>query len=228
MLQLVEMEGRVTENGCIEIPMTVLDQTGICTGDAIKLIYMAEEEEVKSAAKEFLLVRNDQDVVEELAREQRVSLQIPEELLQDAGISMDADLDIVCQNGRIVIFSSELLKEMEIPEEVMEICNELGISEDKVKIILNTTEQVHKLLDEKGRILIPKEFRQMTEMECGDIVKLSVSGGKIILSKVDIVEMGSQDPETMEAYVNAAVKQLNPAKQVALAARILKFAQQET
>ena len=138
MLQLVEMEGRVTENGCIEIPMTVLDQTGICTGDAIKLIYMAEEEEVKSAAKEFLLVKNDQDVVEELAREQRVSLQIPEELLQDAGIPMDADLDIVCQNGRI--FSSELLKEMEIPEEVMEICNELGISEDKVKIILNTTE----------------------------------------------------------------------------------------
>lgn len=49
-------------------------------------------------------MRNDQDVVEELAREQRVSLQIPEELLQDAGISMDADLDIVCQNGRIVIF----------------------------------------------------------------------------------------------------------------------------
>ena len=46
----------------------------------------------------------------------------------------------MCQNGRIVIFSSELLKEMEIPEEVMEICNELGISEDKVKIILNTTE----------------------------------------------------------------------------------------
>ena len=90
--------------------------------------------------KEFLLVKNDQDVVEELAREQRVSLQIPEELLQDAGIPMDADLDIVCQNGRIVIFSSELLKEMEIPEEVMEICNELGISEDKVKIILNTTE----------------------------------------------------------------------------------------
>lgn len=78
--------------------------------------------------------------MEELAREQRVSLQIPEELLQDAGISMDADLDIVCQNGRIVIFSSELLKETEIPEEVMEICNELGISEDKVKIILNTTE----------------------------------------------------------------------------------------
>mgnify|MGYP000177586941 CR=1 FL=1 len=80
---------------------------------------------------------------------------------------------------------------------------------------------VYKLLDEKGRILIPKEFRQMAELESGDIVKLSVSSGKIMVSKVDIVEMGSQDPQAVEAYVNAA------AKQVALAARILKFAQQE-
>ena len=81
---------------------------------------------------------------------------------------------------------------------------------------------VYKLLDEKGRILIPKEFRQMAELESGDIVKLSVSSGK-----VDIVEMGSQDPQAVEAYVNAAVKHMSPAKQVALAARILKFAQQE-
>lgn len=33
---------------------------------------------------------------------------------------------------------------------------------------------VYKLLDEKGRILIPKEFRQMAELESGDIVKLSM------------------------------------------------------
>ena len=86
---------------------------------------------------------------------------------------------------------------------------------------------VYKLLDEKGRILIPKEFRQMAELESGDIVKLSMSSGKIVVSKVDIVEMGSQDPQAVVAYVNAAVKHMSHAKQVALAARILKFAQQE-
>ena len=86
---------------------------------------------------------------------------------------------------------------------------------------------VYKLLDEKGRILIPKEFRQMAELESGDIVKLSMSSGKIVVSKVDIVEMGSQDPQAVEAYLNAAVKHMSPANQVALAARILKFAQQE-
>ena len=32
---------------------------------------------------------------------------------------------------------------------------------------------VYKLLDEKGRILIPKEFRQMAELESGDIDRLN-------------------------------------------------------
>lgn len=233
MLQLVEMEGKMTENGCIEIPAVVLEQAGICTGDTVKLVYMAEDGELKNTAKEFLLARAGQDVAEELAKEENIAFQIPEELLRDAGIPMDADLDIVCQEGRIIILPSELVQGTKVPEELLAICRELGITEDKVNIILRTTEEgtdekpVYKLLDEKGRILIPKEFRQMAELESGDIVKLSVSSGKIMVSKVDIVEMGSQDPQAVEAYINAAVKHMSPAKQVALAARILKFAQQE-
>ena len=57
MLQLVEMEGKMTENGCIEIPAVVLEQAGICTGDTVKLVYMAEDGELKNTAKEFLLAR---------------------------------------------------------------------------------------------------------------------------------------------------------------------------
>lgn len=86
---------------------------------------------------------------------------------------------------------------------------------------------VYKLLDEKGRVLIPKELRQKAEMEYGDILKLSVCGGKLSIVKVDIVEVGSQNPEAVEAYVNAAVKTMSHEKQVALAARILKLAQEE-
>ena len=86
---------------------------------------------------------------------------------------------------------------------------------------------VYKLLDEKGRVLIPLEMRQKVELEKGDIVKVTISSGKIVLSKVDIVEAGKQDAETVEAYVHAAVKTMSHEKQVALAARILKLAQQE-
>ena len=136
MLQLVEMEGKMTENGCIEIPAVVLEQAGICTGDTVKLVYMAEDGELKNTAKEFLLARAGQDVAEELAKEENIAFQIPEELLRDAGIPMDADLDIVCQEGRIIILPSE-----RVQEELLAICRELGITEDKVNIILRTTEE---------------------------------------------------------------------------------------
>lgn len=86
---------------------------------------------------------------------------------------------------------------------------------------------VYKLLDEKGRVLIPRELHRKAEMEGGDIVKLSVSGGKLSVSKVDIIEAGNQNPEAVEAYVSAAVKGMSHEKQVALAAKILKYAQQE-
>ena len=131
MLQLVEMEGKMTENGCIEIPAVVLEQAGICTGDG----------ELKNTAKEFLLARAGQDVAEELAKEENIAFQIPEELLRDAGIPMDADLDIVCQEGRIIILPSELVQGTKVPEELLAICRELGITEDKVNIILRTTEE---------------------------------------------------------------------------------------
>ncbi len=141
MLQLVEMEGKMTENGCIEIPAVVLEQSGICTGDTVKLVYMAEDGELKNTAKEFLLARAGQDVAEELAKEENIAFQIPEELLRDAGIPMDADLDIVCQEGRIIILPSELVQGTKVPEELLAICRELGITEDKVNIILRTTEE---------------------------------------------------------------------------------------
>ena len=51
---------------------------------------------------------------------------------------------------------------------------------------------VYKLLDEKGRVLIPLEMRQKAEMEKGDILKVSINSGKIVISKVDILEVGNQ------------------------------------
>lgn len=86
---------------------------------------------------------------------------------------------------------------------------------------------IYKLLDENGRVLIPKELRQKADMESGDILKLSVSGGRLTVVKVDIVEVGSQDPLAVEAYVSAAVKIMGKKKQVALAARLLQLAEQE-
>ncbi len=141
MLQIVEAEGRMNKKGCIEIPMLVMKQTGIPAGEAVKLLYIAQGEgSLKNPVKEFLLVRENQNFAEDLADEEKVELKIPPELLLDAGIPMNADLDIVCMDKKIVILPSEETVEQVIPKELMDICEELGISRDKVKIVLRTSE----------------------------------------------------------------------------------------
>lgn len=85
---------------------------------------------------------------------------------------------------------------------------------------------IYKLLDEKGRVLIPKELRMKAEMESGDILKLSCSNGKVTAAKVDIVEVGKQDAESVDTFIHAAVKTMSHDKQVALASKILKFAEE--
>lgn len=65
---------------------------------------------------------------------------------------------------------------------------------------------IYKLLDEKGRVLIPKELRHAAGMDHGDIVALGFLDGKVSVRKVDIFEVGDQSPETVEAYVRAAIR----------------------
>lgn len=67
---------------------------------------------------------------------------------------------------------------------------------------------IYKLIDSKGRVLIPKALRDMARMEYGDIVRLGVADGKVTVRKVDIVEAGDQSPEAVEAYVRAAFKSM--------------------
>jgi bifunctional DNA-binding transcriptional regulator/antitoxin component of YhaV-PrlF toxin-antitoxin module len=65
---------------------------------------------------------------------------------------------------------------------------------------------IYKLMDGKGRVLIPKELRTASGMDYGDIVRLNISNGMVSVQKVDIIEIGDQSPEAVEAYVRAAFK----------------------
>lgn len=67
---------------------------------------------------------------------------------------------------------------------------------------------IYKLLDGKGRVLIPKSLRDAARMEYGDIVRLGIANGRVTVCKVDIVEAGDQSPEAVEAYVRAAFKSM--------------------
>lgn len=67
---------------------------------------------------------------------------------------------------------------------------------------------VYKLIDGKGRVLIPKALRDSAKMEYGDIVRLGLADGKVTVRRVDIVEAGDQSPEAVEAFVRSAFKSM--------------------
>ena len=67
---------------------------------------------------------------------------------------------------------------------------------------------IDKLLDSKGRVLIPKAMRDAAKMEYGDIVRLGLADEKVTVRKVEVVEAGDQSPEAVEAYVRAAFKSM--------------------
>lgn len=48
---------------------------------------------------------------------------------------------------------------------------------------------IYRTLDESGRILVPKEIRNLLNLELGDIVSLQVVENALVVSKVKIVEV---------------------------------------
>lgn len=64
----------------------------------------------------------------------------------------------------------------------------------------------YRIIDCKGRVLIPKEMRTASGLDYGDIVKMNVRHGAVSIQKVELIEVGDQSPEAVEAYVRAAIK----------------------
>ena len=47
---------------------------------------------------------------------------------------------------------------------------------------------MYRLVDGKGRVLIPKSMREAAKLEYGDIVCLGMAGGKITVRKVEVID----------------------------------------
>ncbi|MDD3416031.1 MAG: hypothetical protein PHY47_18840 [Lachnospiraceae bacterium] len=137
-MKAVEAEVCMKKEGIWTIPAETLCQMNLKSGDNIKLFYMNESgREVKEKNKVCYIVRQSQNA--EIA-----SLHIPVELLQDAGIAMDADIDVICAERKIFIMAAnvENQKSDYISEELFEIFADLGISKNKAKAVIQSTDTV--------------------------------------------------------------------------------------
>ena len=86
---------------------------------------------------------------------------------------------------------------------------------------------IYKLMDSKGRVLIPKELRTASGMDYGDIVRFELANGRVSVQKVDIIEIGDQSPEAVEAYVRAAFKTIPDDTRLSLISDLTALLQQK-
>ncbi len=91
---------------------------------------------------------------------------------------------------------------------------------------MSKAKPIYKILDDKGRVLIPKALRDAAEMEHGDIVRLGIQKGVVTAKKVDLIEIGDQSPEAVEAFVRSAIKFMPEETQIGIAARLLELVEQ--
>lgn len=87
---------------------------------------------------------------------------------------------------------------------------------------------IYKVLDDKGRVLIPRQLRAAAGMQHGDIIKLAVQKGVVTAQKVDLIEVGDQSPQTVEAYVFSAVKTMEKQTLLSLAARLIALLEENS
>lgn len=87
---------------------------------------------------------------------------------------------------------------------------------------------IYKVVDDKGRVLIPKELRRAAEINHGDIVKLGMDKGRVTAQKVNLIEVGDQSPLALEAYVFSAVKTMEKQTLLSLAAKLIALIDENT
>lgn len=124
------------ENGVLLVSDHILSQMGIGKNEQIYIAYLCPSDtEIVNEFREFILTKDGVDKIQrEIEMEEEVSLTIPNELMIDAGIPLEADLDVICKKGLIVIQPAKA--DEILPQEVLEACKEVGIEPEQFKIML--------------------------------------------------------------------------------------------
>lgn len=77
----------------------------------------------------------------------------------------------------------KLIKEKEFLKKMIEISNEISELEKEVKE-QRAINGLNRQLDELGRIVIPKDIREILKLENNDVIEFKLLNDKILLKKV--------------------------------------------
>ena len=131
-MQLKELNMRPEEDGRVIIPAEVLEAIGTNADGTVYVTYLAKE--YGGGPEVFVSPLEVGELTPDQLYEDGTQLTVPEELLEEAGIQPDEDLEVVFEDRRITILPARTGGI--VPREILELCSEIGINPEKVRIIM--------------------------------------------------------------------------------------------
>jgi antitoxin component of MazEF toxin-antitoxin module len=129
-LKISECTFTVSGNGSLKIPAAILRNMGLGPGSHVRVAYLTPDGQ-KNVFQEFVL---SADPLDSLSEEQ--PLRVPDQLLEQANLPTDADLQIFCLSGCILI------------------CRDLTLNQDELYAVLDqlrTAEELMSILPSDGK-----------------------------------------------------------------------------
>lgn len=121
-MQLSEITFTVSRNGSLKIPASILQKMGLFPGSHVRVAYLTQDGQ-RNSFQEFLL---SADSLEELSDENQ--FHIPDHLLRQSNIPTDADLQIICLDGLLII------------------CQDTALSQDELNAVLESLRDADSLV----------------------------------------------------------------------------------
>lgn len=85
----------------------------------------------------------------------------------------------------------------------------------------NECQNAIKIIDDKGRIVIPKELREIASIKAGDVIKVSATKKSITLRKVGIVDYEEKSPQDTESVIDNALLSLSEDSRLKIAKKVI-------
>ena len=135
-MRIIETKGRIADNGSVVLPPDVLETMCVTAGDTVHLAYLSHHpvKEINSYGEFFLTKDGIDHVTEPVEALESAELSVPHVLLEAAGIPLDDDLYIRCEDGAIIISSADPVKQL--PPQLMELFDSLDVSHDTIRCVL--------------------------------------------------------------------------------------------
>ena len=133
-MNISELIFTVNQHGSVKLPAPVLKEMGLYPGDHVRVAYLTENGTFNTF-REFMLLPNTVDAP--VADGDSSTIHIPAQLMEQASIAPDADIQIACLNGCIVIFRDDGLQ----PEELQAVLEGIQAVENLVSMLPDEAQQ---------------------------------------------------------------------------------------